>query len=316
MYSVGIDVGGMTIKIGLVDDNGAILEKNAVKTEQDPNLAVLNMSKQINELLLNNNLTLADVDGIGIGVPGTVSNINGTIDVLTNLPKWNKYPILLNFKKYIDKPVILSNDANVATLAEVKYGVAKGYDNAIMFTMGTGVGGGIVINRRLYEGKDSKGAELGHVTLIMGGEPCSCGRKGCVESYVSATALIRQTKEAMLKDKNSLMWDVVNGNVDLVNGKTSFDCAKQGDGTAIRVVDNYVQYLSESMMNMMNVFRPDVFILGGGISNQGDYLVDKIKAYCEKYDYGYKQSPRPDILIAKFGNDAGIIGAAALMHQN
>ncbi len=316
MYTIGIDVGGMSIKVGLVDSDGVILEKNAVKTEQDPNLAVENMVKQIEQLLSNNGITAYDIDGIGIGCPGTVSNETGTVDVLSNLNKWTKYPIASNLKKYYDKPIVISNDANVATLAEVKYGVAKGFNNCVMLTMGTGVGGGIVINKKLYEGMDSKGAELGHVTLVMNGLPCSCGRNGCIERYVSATALMNQTKEAMLNDKNSLMWECVDGDINKVNGKIPFDCAKKGDKSAITVVDNYVAYLSESMMNYMNIFRPDVFILGGGVSNQGDYLVERVKGYCEKFDYGYPLAPRPEIKIAKFGNDAGIIGAAALLHQD
>ncbi len=316
MLTVGIDVGGMSIKVGLVDENGVIIAKNAEKTEKDPREAVKSMVGQIERLLEEKSLTVNEIDGIGIGVPGTVSSANGKIGVLTNLKTWNDFPIVKEFEKYINKPVTLSNDANVATLAEVKYGVAKGYDNCIMFTLGTGVGGGIVIDKKLYEGKDNKGAELGHVTLIMGGEPCGCGRRGCIETYVSATALMKQTREAMQSDANSKMWEYAKGDINNVNGLTSFECAKAGDVTAEKVVSNYVAYLAESMMNMINIFRPDVFLLGGGVSNQGDYLIDRLKAYCEKYHYGYKGTPAPEIKIAQFGNDAGIIGSAALLRQN
>jgi glucokinase len=194
----------------------------------------------------------------------------------------------------------------------VIYGAAKDYNIAVMFTLGTGVGGGIIIDKKLFEGGFSRGAELGHTTLFLDGEPCTCGRKGCIECYTSATALINQTKKAMLNDKQSKMWQYTDNDLEKVDGRTAFECSKQGDASAIKVVDTYVYYLAESMLNMFNIFRPDAFILGGGISGQGDYLVSKLKEYCEKFDYGYKRAPKTEILIATLGNDAGIIGAAAL----
>ena len=213
----------------------------------------------------------------------------------------------------LDIPVALANDADVATLAEVVYGSAKEYNNAVMFTLGTGVGGGVVINNKLYFGNGGKGAELGHATLIMDGLDCTCGRKGCIECYVSATALIRQTKDQMLNDKDSLMWDFVSGDINAVDGRTAFECAKKGDNSAIKVQDNYIKYLGESMLNMFNIFRPDVFILGGGVSAQGKYLIDKLTKYCEDRNYGYKFSPKVKIVTASLGNDAGIIGAANIL---
>ncbi len=314
MITVGIDVGGMSFKVGLVDEQGNIIAKNATESVKDVEIAVGNMVGQVNSLLSEQGLTIDDVDGVGIGLPGTVSSDKGMISYLDNLG-WMNIPIVELFYKYFDKPILISNDANVATLAEALYGCAKGCDSCIMFTLGTGVGGGIIIDKHLYEGVDSKGAELGHVTLILDGESCNCGRNGCVESYVSATALIRQTKNAMINNLDSLMWKHVNGDIEKVNGKTAFECEKLGDATAEKVISTYIKYLSESMMNMMNIFRPDVFILGGGISNQGDNLLNKVINYCERFDYGYKLSPKPKIKIAKLGNDAGIIGAAALLRQ-
>jgi glucokinase len=184
-----------------------------------------------------------------------------------------------------------------------------------MFTLGTGVGGGIVIDKKLFEGGRSFGAELGHTTLVLDGVPCNCGRSGCIESYISATALIKQTKAAMLKNKNSLMWEFTNGDIDKVDGRTAFECAKKGDKAAITVRDKYVRYLSESIINMLNIFRPDAFILGGGVSAQGKYLTDLVQDYCEKKNYGYLSAPRTEIITAELGNDAGIIGAAALVNQ-
>ena len=313
-YSIGIDIGGMSIKAGLVDDNGCITEKKVVKTVRSAEEDVNNIVALVNSLLSAAELTENDVNGIGIGCPGAVNGKTGMVDILPNLG-WENVPLGKKLKDHFSVPIKISNDANVAALAEAIYGAAKGLENVIMLTLGTGVGGGIIINEKIYEGKDCKGAELGHATLVMDGYPCTCGRNGCIECYVSATALIRQTKEAMIENEFSGMWKYCNGEINNVNGKTAFDCAKQGDAAAIKVVSDYVKYLSESLMSMMNIFRPDIIILGGGVSGQGAYLIDKIHAYCEKFHYGYKGGPKPVIKCAKLGNDAGIIGAAALLNQ-
>lgn len=312
MYAVGVDIGGMSIKVGLVDDLGNIISENRVETAKTSDLCISNLIKQINEVLSENNLTINDVRGIGIGCPGAVTSQTGTVEILPNLG-WEKVPLRDILKQTFDTTINLSNDANVAALGEAVYGVAKDYDTVVMFTLGTGVGGGIIIDKKLFEGGWSRGAELGHTTLVLNGRPCSCGRSGCVETYVSATALISDTKTAMLSDKNSKMWQYVNNDLNSVDGKTAFECSKLGDKTAMKVVDDYVSYLSESIMNMLNIFRPQAFIIGGGICNQGEYLTDKITSYLEKFDYGYKFAPKTKILTATLKNGAGIIGASALV---
>lgn len=312
MYTIGVDIGGMSIKVGLVDDEGVIVNQSRVKTASTADMVIKNMVKQINDLLESKNLRVSEIRGIGIGAPGAVTGKTGMVNFLPNLG-WENVPLVSELKKYFDTEIKISNDANVAALAETIYGVAKNYNSSVMFTLGTGVGGGVVIDKKLFEGESSMGTELGHVTLILGGEPCSCGRSGCIERYTSATALIEQTKTAMLKDKDSLMWKFVDGNIENVDGRTAFECAKQGDECAQKVCDTYVYYLGESILNMLNIFRPEAFILGGGISAQKEYLTDKLKAYCEKFNYGYKSAPKTEILTATLGNDAGIIGAAALL---
>jgi glucokinase len=311
-YRIGVDIGGMSIKAGLVDENGKILKECRKKTEPTAEKCIDNLFLQIQELLDYKNLGINDIKGIGIGCPGAVSSEMGIVDFLPNLG-WVNVPLVKILKEKLDTEIKISNDASVATLAEAVYGVAKDYNNCLMFTLGTGVGGGMVINKKLYDGGFGRGGELGHITLDINGEPCTCGRKGCVETFVSATALIKQTKRAMLENKNSAMWQYVNNDIENVDGKTAFECAKQGDQTAKMVVDNYVAYLSESIMSLLNIFRPDVFILGGGISLQGKELTDKITDYCEKFDYGYKTAPKTKIVTAELGNEAGIIGAAALI---
>jgi glucokinase len=311
MYSIGIDIGGMSIKTGLVKD-GVIIEQNRVKTAKTPKECIIDMVGQINTLLKNNGVSVEQLNGIGIGCPGAVSRETGMVEFLPNLG-WEKVPLVEELKNHFDVDVVLSNDANVAALAETMYGCAKDYNTSVMFTLGTGVGGGIVIDNKLFEGGWSRGAELGHATLFLDGEQCTCGRTGCIECYTSATALMKQTREAMLADKNSLMWDYVGGDIEKVDGRTAFECEKKGDKAAKTVVDNYVKYLGESILNMLNIFRPEAFILGGGVSAQGKNLTDRLEAYCEKFDYGYRNAPKTKILIATLGNDAGIIGAAALV---
>lgn len=311
-YSIGVDIGGMSIKVGLVDLSGKIIDQNKQDTAKDSNTCISNLANQIKNLLNKNKISIDEVKGIGIGCPGSVNNQTGVVNILPNLG-WKDVPLVRMLKKYFNIRVELSNDASVATLAEAKHGCAKGYKNCIMFTLGTGVGGGMIIEGKIYDGGFGHGGELGHITLDYKGERCTCGRNGCIETFVSATALIKQTKVAMQNDKNSMMWLDVENDINNVTGKTAFECAKKGDKTAQGVVDKYVTYLGESILNMLNIFRPDVFIIGGGISHQGKYLTDKLTSYCEKFDYGYKYAPKTKILTAKLGNDAGIIGAASLI---
>jgi glucokinase len=312
MNSIGVDIGGMSIKVGIVNEQGKILKQIRFKTVDSQEQCILTLIETINALLKDFSLTDKDINGIGIGCPGAVSSETGEIVCLPNLG-WKNIALAKILKENFNTRIELSNDANVAALGEVIYGAAKNYKTVVMFTLGTGVGGGIVIDKKLFEGGWSRGAELGHINLVLDGEPCTCGRSGCVERYVSATALIEQTKRAMLIDKESSMWQFVKGDINLVDGRTAFECSKTGDKTANKVVDNYVKYLGESMLSMFNIFRPEAFILGGGVSAQGEYLNQKLRDYCEKFDYGYPDSPRTEILTATLGNDAGIIGAAALL---
>ena len=175
------------------------------------------------------------------------------------------------------------------------------------------MGGGVVIENKLFEGNESKGTELGHTVIVHGGELCTCGRRGCLESYASATALIRDTKVAMRKDKNSAMWDYVGGDIEKVDGKTAFECSKKGDYSAKKVVNDYLEYLGEGLCNFINIFRPQAIILGGGVCAQGEYLTNPLKRFIKDFSYGGDKSPSVDLLVATLGNDAGLIGAASLI---
>lgn len=313
MYCIGVDIGGMSIKAGVVDKHGNILKKDKVVTDvaAGPNKIICDIAGLIRSLV---NTDDRDFVGIGIGCPGAINSSTGVVDRAFNL-NWHKVSLAEDLARHINKPIKVSNDANVAALGETMFGVGRMYSDTVFLTLGTGVGGGIVLGGKLYEGNESKGAELGHMVLVVDGEPCTCGRRGCMEAYCSASALIRETKKAMLADKSSSMWKY-SPSLDAVDGKTAFECSKSGDKAANAVVDYFVKYLGEGMLNYANIFRPQAIILGGGVCAQGDYLIYKLKDYCKDRNYGFADTPRFDILVAQLGNDAGIIGAAGLIYSS
>ncbi len=310
-YYVGIDLGGTFIKGGIVDEKGNILVENKVLTEVDKgNMQIVeNISSLALTLLENSGVNRADVVGLGLGSPGIVDDKTGEVVLSENL-HLEHFPLRDEVSKRTGLPVALANDANAATLGEVKFGAAKDYNDAIMLTLGTGVGGGIVIGGKLVEGNQGAGAELGHVVIQAGGESCSCGRKGCLEAYASATAIIRDTKRAMKENARSKIWEI--GGLDKVNGKTAFDYM-HCDESARTVVDKYIQMLACGITNFANIFRPEVVILGGGVCAQGDNLIKPLQVILNEEIYAGHRGPQVPIVVAKLGNSAGLLGAAALL---
>lgn len=316
MYYVGIDIGGTSIKYGIVDEQGQVLAKASIKIvpEEEQEYTIYKLGGKINDFIAINDFQKEEIGGIGVGCPGAINSKTGCCDFSGNL-HWNYNPIVRIMEEVTGIRTRISNDANVAALGEAKFGAGRKYHDVVMLTLGTGLGGGIVLGGKLYEGNEGKGAEVGHAVLKMGGRRCTCGRIGCMETYASATALILDTKTIMRKNKDSLMWDFVNGDIRKVDGRTAFECSKKGDEAAIKVVNWYVHDLSETILNFCNIFRPDAIIIGGGVCAQGDYLLDKVRGYLDAADYGFASCPKVDVLIASLGNDAGIIGAASLMFE-
>lgn len=314
MYYVGIDLGGTNIKTGIVDKDGKIIAKSSIPTNgsRSPDEVAFDMAFEVLRLIKENNVSMDELVGVGIGSPGAINSGAGIVDYSCNLG-WYNVPIAELILRRIKKPVKVSNDANVAALGETLFGAGRGYKDTVLITLGTGVGGGIVLAGKLFEGNESKGAELGHMVIVVNGESCACGRRGCFETYASATALIRETKEAMMRDRSSKMWDFVESDIDKVDGRTAFETEKQGDATAKLVVNNYVMYLSEGLLNICNIFRPQAIMLGGGVCAQGDNLLNRLKTRMSAMHYGFQGTPPVELLIASLGNDAGIIGAAALL---
>lgn len=310
MNYIGIDLGGTNIAVGIVTAQGEVLAKKSIKTgAARPFEAIMkDMADCTISLLKENNIDFKDIKSIGIGTPGSINTEKGTLVYANNFKFGTNVPMRELMQKYIDKPVYLGNDANVAALGEVVAGAAKGHKSAVMVTLGTGVGGGIIINGEIYEGQYSAGAEIGHIMLIHNGEQCTCGRKGCWEAYASATGLIRQTKAAMLANPDSLMNKLTN--IENISGKTAFEAARKGDAVGQAVVKEYIEYIAEGLVDMINIFRPEILIIGGGICNEGEYLLKPLREFINKYVYGGNLQPEQKLSVAKLGNDAGIIGAA------
>lgn len=314
MIAIGIDIGGTSIKGAAVDSNGRVYETFSmpfVKGEPGE-ITVKKLASIVKEYIASFDLE-KKIEGIGIGCPGTLDIKNGIVNYSNNLG-WDNLPIVDIMHEQLPYPIRLTNDANAASLGEAKFGAGKSYETIIMLTLGTGVGGGIIIDGKLFEGNEGKGGELGHTVIVVDGEQCTCGRKGCLEAYASATALIRDAKKAMRSNKRSLMWKI-SPDIDLVGGKVPFEAAKQGDPTAMAVIDNYVKYLGEGILNFCNIFRPNVIVLSGGLANAGAFLFDKVNKYVEERYYGYKSTPAVKIVPAELGYDSGKIGAAALFFE-
>ncbi len=313
MYRLGIDLGGTNIATGVVDENFKIIGSGKVKTNapRPAEEIVDDMVKSALMAVKDANLTINDIDSIGVGTPGSVVQTTGVVTYSNNLGFYN-LPLAEMLEKKLGKKVYIENDANAATYGEYIAGAGKGAENFVAITLGTGVGGGIIIGGKIYSGSNFAGGELGHTVIQMNGEACTCGRNGCFEAYASATALIRQTKQAMIKFPESKMWEICNKDINSVSGRTAFDGARSGDEAAIGVVNDYINYLSVGIANIINTFQPDVLCVGGGISNEGEYLMAPIRKLVKGENYARNMEKNTEIKAATLGNDAGIIGAAYL----
>jgi glucokinase len=317
MYYIGIDLGGTNIAAGIVDDEGKIVKKASVKTgrTRKSEEIVEDMCKLVLDLIKETGLTEKEIYSIGIGSPGSHDRENGIILYNNNLG-FRDVNIKEAFHKYINVPVYLENDANCAAIAESVAGAAKGYEHSVTITIGTGIGGGVIINSKLFTGTNGQGGELGHTVICIGGEECTCGRKGCWEAYSAATALIRDTRRAAEKDPDSKIHELCGGNLDNIDAKTAFDAARLGDKTGTEIIDNYISIFAEALANMINIFQPDVIVIGGGVSKEGDNLLVPLREKMRGKTYGNAGLPTTPIVVAQMGNDAGIVGAAFIPKVN
>lgn len=312
MYTIGIDLGGTNIVASVVDENYNIIATSKTPTNSPRSADEIfdDIAMVCEEAIQKARITKADIESVGMGTPGTV-NADGVIEFANNLG-FNNVPAaeMLKERLGIDK-IYLENDANCAALGEAYAGVGNGAENFVAVTLGTGVGSGIIIDGKIVNGVNFAGGECGHMVIVVDGEQCSCGRKGCWEAYASATALIRQTKKAMEEYPDSYMHQIAEAE-GKVSGRTAFDAMRKGDIAGIKVVDQYIKYVSCGLINIVNALQPEIICVGGGICNEGETLMVPLRRYVQAERYSIHSKIQTKIVKAELGNDAGVIGAAIL----
>lgn len=314
MMYLGIDVGGTNIAVGVVNENKEIVAKTSNKSPVPCTMDEFcdAMALTARQAMEKAGITLDDIPWVGIGCPGTVNRGTGIIEFTNNL-HFSNWPLVKMMEERMGgKKVIIENDANSAAYGEFKAGALKGAQNAVAITLGTGIGSGIIIDGNIYAGNNYAAGEMGHMVIVYDGRQCNCGRKGCWERYASATGLIITTKEYMEKDKDSVMWELCDGDIDKASGRTAFDAMRKGDASGKAVVDEFISYLGCGLVNVINTFQPDILCIGGGICNEGETLLAPVRAYIDKEQYAMNAKLKTKVCRAELGNDAGIIGAALL----
>ncbi|MDE6384982.1 MAG: ROK family protein [Eubacterium sp.] len=312
MYNIGIDLGGTNIVASVVNEDYRILGtgKTPTSTPRSADEIFDDIAAMCREAMDKAGVTINDISSIGMGTPGTV-NEDGVIEFANNLG-FNNVPARDMLKERLgDLPVFIANDANCAALGEAYAGCGNGSKNFVAVTLGTGVGSGVIVDGKIVTGVNFAGGECGHMVIMVDGEACTCGRRGCWEAYASATALIRQTKEAMEKYPDSVMHELAKAE-GKVSGRTAFDAMRKGDIAGIEVVDNYIKYVACGLINIVNALQPEIICVGGGICNEGDTLMTPLKRFVQAERYSIHSKIQTKIMKAELGNDAGVIGAALL----
>jgi len=314
MYYIGVDIGGTNISAGAVTEEGELLFKKSVKTGKErPYKEVLSdiigLIRQIQKEADSGKYgNLGKAESVGLGCPGSCNKNSGVVEFAGNL-NWHNVPLTQDVEKATGFPACLENDARAAAYGEFVAGAAKGLNSAVVITLGTGVGAGVIIDKKIFRGENFAGGEIGHTVILLDGPPCTCGRKGCFETFSSATGLIRITKEIMEKNPDSALHKIA-GESGKVSARTAFLAAKQGDRAGKEAVDFYIKALACGIINVINALQPDCLCIGGGVCNEGDYLLKPLKELVAKEVFTRAGKKNTEILICKLANDAGIIGAA------
>lgn len=315
-FCIGIDLGGTNIKYGIVSSEGEIVTKGIIpsKANLKKDVILSNIKKAINSLLYYSRKNKIKIKGIGIGCPGIVNVEKGVImDMVPNIPQLKNVKIKAELKKNFHYPIFVDNDANLMALAEHEFGAAKGYKNCLCLTIGTGIGSGIIIDGKLFRGSFFAGAEFGHTSIFYDGIKCRCGNIGCVEMYASAKAMVKKAKNLLSKEKKSLLYKMVNGDLNKVSTKLIFDSWKKKDGLCTKIVDETCIYLGTAIGSAVNLLNPEVVVIGGGVAEAGMKFIKKIEKEVAKRANPVA-SKNLNVVKAKLKNDAGFIGAALLAH--
>ncbi len=314
--TIGIDLGGTAVKIGIVDEAYELLAQTSIPTgaERPYEQVIADMGMAAAALLQENGWRMEDCLGVGAGCPGTIDSKNGVVLYSNNI-RWDNVPAAAGLQRYLPVPVYMDNDANCAALGEVTKGAARGYRNVVFLTLGTGVGGGIVIDGRIFTGGHPGGAELGHIRNGSEHRRCTCGRYDCLETYASATALISDTKKLAVQYPESMIWELCGGEAERIDARMPFDAAQAGDVCGRMLVERYIRHLADGITDLANIFRPDRIVIGGGVCAQGRNLTDPLNKYLQENCFAASTAYVPQVITAQNGNSAGIIGAASLVRQ-
>lgn len=314
MYSIGIDIGGSKIAAGVVSEDLKLISKKSSPFPHtgDPLDSIQTIKTLIDGLISENNLRLEDASCIGLAVPGSIDYGSGVVINAYNLD-YHDFPLCQRVGEYFPGvTVYVENDANAAALAEYYCGAFRGSSSGLLITIGTGIGGGLIMNGKLFIGGKKNGFEFGHAVLVFGGEPCTCGQRGCIESYCSAAALVREGRKAASTHHESAMYQRTKGELSKINAKLVMDCAREGDKVASTVYNQFTDYLGATVCTAIALFDPEIIAFGGGVSNDGEFLLSPIREYAAKYAF-FKHHAK--IVTAEMKNDAGIVGAAMLHLQ-
>ena len=316
-YRIGVDIGGTTVGIGFVDAKANLFCKTSIPTRIDEKrLDPKELAKRIYDntvaFMKEKGISFEDVDSMGIGIPGTVDSINGIVIYANNL-EFVQVPFVSYMEEFFDLPIAIENDANVAARAEYSAGAGKNLNlnSMVMMTLGTGVGAAFINNGEVYSGCNMGAGEVGHMVIDMHGKPCNCGRRGCFENYASASALMESAVEAMERNKESLLWELCPDKN--MNGEIFFEAVRRNDETAKEVFEEYMNYLSVGVLNIINSVQPDMLVVGGGISQVGDLLLGPLRRRVAELVYTKDSDVQTQIVAAKLGNEAGVLGAALLI---
>lgn len=311
MYQIGVDIGGTGIQAGLVDENGKIVYKDECKTDIPGGFKkiISDINHLVRNIIKANSIDYKDIKSIGFGVPSFI-NKSGKVTCV-NLG-WEDVDFIQELKNaFPEFNVFAENDATVAALAESKFGSMRNFDVSVMLTLGTGVGGGIIINGQPFVGSHGMGSEIGHVVIGENYFDCNCGNNGCFETFCSATSIIKYAQELIKKGEKTIISDMCNGDFSSINAKMVFDAYRNNDNLAKKVLNRFKSYLALGIAGIINTIDPGVISIGGGLSKSSDIILDNLKDMIREHIL-YKNEEFADIVVANLGNDAGIIGAAIL----
>jgi len=315
-YSIGVDLGGTNIVCAIVNYQGKIVNRLKVPTfaERGKEATIKRIIETIHENIVQSNIALDDIIGIGIGAPGPLDTKRGVINFAPNLPGWRDVPLKKILEVEFSMKVVLENDANAAAWGERCFGIGRGVDNLVCFTLGTGIGGGIIIDSKIYHGSNYGAAELGHMTVNKDGPRCNCGNYGCLEAYSSATGIKNRIKSRIKEGIKSdfLNFDSDDELLDSIRLKSIFETARKGDKLTKDIVEEAISYLGIAIANITNILNPEMVVLVGGITNEGDKLLIPLKEEVKKRAF-YSNYKSLKIVIGKLGGNAGVLGAAALL---